>query len=191
MSIDKPVLNKPWLQGKWNELKGKAREMWGELTDDDLDKVEGQKDQLVGLLQQHYGRQRAEAEAEVEAWEQQLGLREQGSLTGKIANKVAELDKKQVAAGVGAAAAVALGVAAIRKLRPARGEGDAMSVYHLEPQEEGWKLTLEGALGAEAHFDTKEEGLAAARELAGEQAPSQLVVHRSDGSEQSRHRYDD
>ncbi len=113
------------------------------------------------------------------------------SLAEKISKGVAGLDKKQVATGLGAAAAAAAGVVAIRKLRAARKDAASMSVYHLEPREEGWKLTLEGALGAEAHFETKEEGLAAARELAGEQAPSQLVVHRADGSEQSRHQYDE
>ena len=53
------------LQAKWKQLRGKAKEKWGELTDDDLDRVEGQFDQLVGLVQEKYELTRAKAESEV------------------------------------------------------------------------------------------------------------------------------
>lgn len=53
------------MKAKWNQLRGKAKEKWGELTDDDLDKVEGQFDQLVGVIQEKYEMTRAKAEAEV------------------------------------------------------------------------------------------------------------------------------
>jgi len=52
-------------EGKWNQLKGKVRQKWGELTDDDLEKVAGKRDELVGLLQEKYGHSREEAEQEV------------------------------------------------------------------------------------------------------------------------------
>jgi uncharacterized protein YjbJ (UPF0337 family) len=52
-------------KAKWTQLRGKAKEKWGELTDDDLDKVEGQFDQLVGVIQEKYQLTRAKAEAEV------------------------------------------------------------------------------------------------------------------------------
>jgi uncharacterized protein YjbJ (UPF0337 family) len=39
------------LKGEWNQLKGKLKEKWGDLTDDDLDRISGQKDQLLGRLQ--------------------------------------------------------------------------------------------------------------------------------------------
>jgi uncharacterized protein YjbJ (UPF0337 family) len=68
-------MNEPWMKGKWNEFKGKAKERWGELTDDDLDRVEGRRDQLVGLVQQKYGRSREEAERELNEWERSTGLR--------------------------------------------------------------------------------------------------------------------
>jgi uncharacterized protein YjbJ (UPF0337 family) len=68
-------MNEPWMKGKWNEFKGKAKERWGELTDDDLDRVEGKRDQLVGLVQQKYGRSREEAERELNEWERSTGLR--------------------------------------------------------------------------------------------------------------------
>ena len=50
---------------KWKQLRGKAKETWGELTDDDLDKVDGQFDQLVGVLQEKYEMTRSKAEAEI------------------------------------------------------------------------------------------------------------------------------
>ena len=68
-------MNQPWIKGKWNEMKGKAKERWGDLTDDDLNRVEGRRDQLLGLVQQRYGRSRVEAERELDDWERGLGLR--------------------------------------------------------------------------------------------------------------------
>lgn len=44
-------MNKDVLQGKWRETRGKVKEQWGKLTDDDLDKIEGKSEQLLGLLQ--------------------------------------------------------------------------------------------------------------------------------------------
>jgi uncharacterized protein YjbJ (UPF0337 family) len=46
------------------EMKGKVKEQWGKLTDDDLDKIEGRSDQMIGLLQQRYGYAREKAEEE-------------------------------------------------------------------------------------------------------------------------------
>lgn len=68
-------MNEPWLKGKWNEYRGKVREEWGDLTDDDLDRVKGQREQLVGRIQQRYGKARDEAERELAAWESRNGLR--------------------------------------------------------------------------------------------------------------------
>jgi uncharacterized protein YjbJ (UPF0337 family) len=57
-------MNKDILQGKRRELKGLLKEQWGKLTDDDLDRIEGQAERLVGLLQQRYGFAREKAEQE-------------------------------------------------------------------------------------------------------------------------------
>ena len=67
-------MNSSWLKGKWNELKGKAKEQWGELTDDELDRIGGQRDQLVGLIQQRYGKMKDEVERELTEWEKKNGL---------------------------------------------------------------------------------------------------------------------
>ena len=62
-------MNKDQFAGNWKELKGKVKEKWGKLTDDDLARVEGKRDQLLGLLQQKYGYYKDQAEKELEAWE--------------------------------------------------------------------------------------------------------------------------
>ncbi len=61
-------MNEYRIKGNWNELKGKAKQKWGELTDDELDQIDGATDQLVGAIQKHYGRTYDEAKREVEAW---------------------------------------------------------------------------------------------------------------------------
>lgn len=48
------------LKGKWNEMKGKAKQQYGELTDDDLTYQEGQEDELIGRFQQKLGKTREE-----------------------------------------------------------------------------------------------------------------------------------
>lgn len=53
------------LQGKWKQVRGAIKEQWGELTDDDLDRIEGSFDRLVGVLQERYGYAKEKAEAEV------------------------------------------------------------------------------------------------------------------------------
>ena len=48
-------MNWDQVQGKWKQSKGKFREKWGKLTDDDIDVIAGQRDQLVGRIQERYG----------------------------------------------------------------------------------------------------------------------------------------
>ena len=56
------------LIGKWKQMKGRAQQQWGKLTDDDLDRIEGSRDELVGLIQERYGKSKEEAEKEVDNW---------------------------------------------------------------------------------------------------------------------------
>ena len=61
-------MNKDILKGKWNQYKGEAKKKWGELTDDELDKINGEKDIIVGKLQEKYGKSKEEAEKEFDDW---------------------------------------------------------------------------------------------------------------------------
>lgn len=58
-------MNWDTIAGQWKQAKGKVREQWGKLTDDDLDVVAGKRDQLIGRIQERYGITRDEAERQV------------------------------------------------------------------------------------------------------------------------------
>ncbi|HEU5076768.1 MAG TPA: CsbD family protein [Polyangiaceae bacterium] len=61
-------MNWDQIRGNWKQLKGSARKAWGDLTDDDLDKIEGERERLVGKIQERYGVAKAEAERRVDTW---------------------------------------------------------------------------------------------------------------------------
>jgi len=67
-------MNWDQIEGKWKQFAGPARERWGKLTEDDIQTLTGQKDHLVGKIQERYGIARAEAEKQAEAWS--LALKE-------------------------------------------------------------------------------------------------------------------
>lgn len=67
--------NKDILMGKWHELKGQVRQKWGKLTDDDLARLSGKTEELVGVLQQRYGYGKVQAEKEIHDWLQKHDLR--------------------------------------------------------------------------------------------------------------------
>jgi uncharacterized protein YjbJ (UPF0337 family) len=58
-------MNKDILQGKWKQMRGEMKRMWGQITDDEFDKIEGDRDKLIGILQEKYGYSREKAEEEV------------------------------------------------------------------------------------------------------------------------------
>jgi uncharacterized protein YjbJ (UPF0337 family) len=58
-------MNENELKGNWQMVKGKVREKWGKLTDQDLEVIAGKRDQLVGKLRERYGHAQAEAERSV------------------------------------------------------------------------------------------------------------------------------
>jgi uncharacterized protein YjbJ (UPF0337 family) len=59
-------MNWDTIKGQWKQFKGKVKEKWGDLTDDDLNVIDGKKDQLVGKLQERYGYTKDEAEKEAD-----------------------------------------------------------------------------------------------------------------------------
>lgn len=57
-------MNSDVFEGKWKQMRGQAKVWWGKITDDDLEKVDGKFEKLIGLLQTKYGYTRQQAEEE-------------------------------------------------------------------------------------------------------------------------------
>lgn len=68
-------MNSDILSGKWKQFRGEVKRQWGMLTDDELDQIEGQRDKLVGKLQEKYGYSRERAEREVDQFVDDTGRR--------------------------------------------------------------------------------------------------------------------
>lgn len=65
-------MNEDRIEGNWKQLKGRMKAKWGELTDDDLDVAAGNRDYLVGKLQERYGIARDQAERRVDEFDRSL-----------------------------------------------------------------------------------------------------------------------
>ena len=61
-------MNWDTIKGNWKQLKGDVKSEWGKLTDDDVDQAEGDRDKLVGKIQEQYGLAKTEAEHQVDAF---------------------------------------------------------------------------------------------------------------------------
>ena len=61
-------MNSDQMAGQWKQAKGAIKEQWGKLTDDDLKVIEGNRDQLIGKIQERYGITREVAQEQVEEW---------------------------------------------------------------------------------------------------------------------------
>lgn len=57
------------VQGNWKQFKGKVKSQWGKLTDDQLDVIDGEREQLAGKIQEAYGISRDEAEKQIKRFE--------------------------------------------------------------------------------------------------------------------------
>ena len=103
-NIETNPMNQDILAGKWKQMRGELKTWWGKLTDDDFDRIGGQKDKLIGLLQERYGYTREQAEEEIEWRLQEYGdrtagvvasmsakARELGATAAKKANEAAPL----------------------------------------------------------------------------------------------------
>ena len=65
-------MNNDIIKGKWAQLMGKLKEQWSKLTDDDVARVDGHREYLVGKVQERYGIAKDKAEAQVTAFERSL-----------------------------------------------------------------------------------------------------------------------
>jgi uncharacterized protein YjbJ (UPF0337 family) len=61
-------MNKDQLEGKWKQVKGKFKQKYGDLTDNDLTYSEGKFDEMLGRLQAKTGRKKEELKREIEEW---------------------------------------------------------------------------------------------------------------------------
>ncbi|HMQ10496.1 MAG TPA: CsbD family protein [Oligoflexia bacterium] len=67
-------MNKDIIKGNWKQIKGMVREKWGEISHDDIDRMEGNYDQIVGKIQETYGKSKEEAENEFNSWINQQNI---------------------------------------------------------------------------------------------------------------------
>jgi uncharacterized protein YjbJ (UPF0337 family) len=67
-------MNWDQIKGNWKQLTGRAREKWGDLTDDDLERIAGNRDMLIGKIQEQYGIGKEEAERQVQDLESSVRL---------------------------------------------------------------------------------------------------------------------
>jgi uncharacterized protein YjbJ (UPF0337 family) len=72
-------MNRDVLEGNWKQMRGRIKEMWGKLTDDDLDTIDGKRDRLIGKLQERYGYAKDKAEQELD----RFATAEEHTTTGK------------------------------------------------------------------------------------------------------------
>jgi uncharacterized protein YjbJ (UPF0337 family) len=77
-------MNWDQIEGKWKQFTGSARERWGKLTDDDIQTIVGQKDNLVGRIQERYGIAKAEAEKQADEWSRALKEAEHENAAGRL-----------------------------------------------------------------------------------------------------------
>jgi uncharacterized protein YjbJ (UPF0337 family) len=63
------------VKGNWKQFRGRVKEQWGDLTDDDLDRIDGKREQLVGRIQEKYGISKDEASSRIAEWEHEYGDR--------------------------------------------------------------------------------------------------------------------
>jgi uncharacterized protein YjbJ (UPF0337 family) len=62
------IMNWDRVEGNWKEFKGKAKQQWGKLTDDDMTRLSGKKDELSGKIQERYGYSKDQADRELDEW---------------------------------------------------------------------------------------------------------------------------
>jgi len=60
------------IEGNWKQFKGKVKEAWGDLTDDEIEQIAGKRDVLIGKIQERYGMGKDEAERRIKDFEDRI-----------------------------------------------------------------------------------------------------------------------
>ena len=94
-NIEINPMNQDILAGKWKQMRGELKTWWGKLTDDDFERIGGQKDKLIGLIQERYGYTREQAEQEIERRLQEYGDKTGGPLPGYRPGTRVRRDRRQ------------------------------------------------------------------------------------------------
>lgn len=66
--LEEPQMDWDRVEGNWKQFKGKVKEQWGKLTDDDLDQIAGKRDQLEGKIQERYGLEKDRVRQDIDNW---------------------------------------------------------------------------------------------------------------------------
>ncbi len=85
------MFNTDELKGKWKEVKGEVVKKWGELTDSDLDRTEGNAESLVGVIQQKFGMKKEEVHeqlTDIAAKWREKGKEQAGKVADVANNKI-------------------------------------------------------------------------------------------------------
>jgi uncharacterized protein YjbJ (UPF0337 family) len=70
--IRRQTMNWDQVKGNWHQVKGTIKTHWGRLTDDELDQIDGEREKLVGKIQERYGIAREEAEKQVNSFDYKM-----------------------------------------------------------------------------------------------------------------------
>jgi uncharacterized protein YjbJ (UPF0337 family) len=74
-------MNWTQIEGKWDQVKGQVRSQWAKLTDDDVENLQGKKDQLVGKIVERYGVAKDDAEKQIDTWLKRFNTRNDTDLS--------------------------------------------------------------------------------------------------------------
>jgi len=102
-------MNDDILAGQWKQMKGSLKSWWGQFSDDDFDRIGGQKDRLIGWVQEKYGRSHDQAAQEVDARLNEYSAKYGGTL-GDLKAKALDVGETVVGKASEAATAVRSGV---------------------------------------------------------------------------------
>ena len=88
-------MNSDQLKGKWKQVKGSVKERWGKLTDDDLNVIDGQSEQLIGKIQERYGIVREAAQKQVDEWNNAASADSELERKRRATDQAADLEKNR------------------------------------------------------------------------------------------------
>jgi uncharacterized protein YjbJ (UPF0337 family) len=110
------------LKGRWKQVRGRIQEQWGELTESDLDQIAGQRDQLIGLLQEKYDLTREEAAEQLDDFTHTYETRREELESRELSLPFETPEPWKVQAGVAAALGTIMLAVAFYLYRKAHGE---------------------------------------------------------------------